>query len=53
MDAQKIQTHLLGIAEKEHFTLEPEAALKIAELADGGMRDSLSILEQARAYGAG
>ena len=53
VDAQKIQTHLLGIAEKEHFTLEPEAALKIAELADGGMRDSLSILEQARAYGAG
>ena len=53
VDAAKIQNHLLGIAEKEGFTLEPEAALKIAELADGGMRDSLSILEQARAYGAG
>lgn len=53
VDAPKIQAHLLSIAEQEGFTLEAEAALKIAELADGGMRDSLSILEQARAYGAG
>ncbi len=53
VDAPKIQAHLLSIAEQEGFTLEPEAALKIAELADGGMRDALSILEQARAYGAG
>ena len=53
VDAPKIQAHLLSIAEQEGFTLEEAAALKIAELADGGMRDSLSILEQARAYGAG
>jgi DNA polymerase-3 subunit gamma/tau len=53
VDAPKIQAHLLSIAGQEGFTLEAEAALKIAELADGGMRDSLSILEQARAYGAG
>ena len=53
VDAPKIQAHLLSIAKQEGFTLEAEAALKIAELADGGMRDSLSILEQARAYGAG
>ncbi len=53
VDTPEIQTHLLMIAGQEGFTLEPEAARKIAELADGGMRDSLSILEQARAYGNG
>ena len=53
VEPAKIQNHLLSIAKQEGFQLEPEAALKIAELADGGMRDSLSILEQARAYGAG
>ena len=53
VDADKIRNHLLNIAKQEGFTLEDAAALKIAELADGGMRDSLSILEQARAYGDG
>lgn len=53
VDTPKIQAHLLSIAEQEGFELSPEAAAKIAELADGGMRDSLSILEQARAYGNG
>ena len=53
VDTPKIQAHLLNIAEQEGFELSPEAAAKIAELADGGMRDSLSILEQARAYGNG
>ena len=53
VDTSKIRDHLLSIAEKEGFTLDEAAAMKIAELADGGMRDSLSILEQARAYGSG
>lgn len=53
VDVQKIKAHLLNIAEQEGFRLDEAAAAKIAELADGGMRDSLSILEQARAYGAG
>ncbi len=53
VDTPKIRNHLLKIAEAEQFHLDANAANKIAELADGGMRDSLSILEQARAYGAG
>ncbi|MBQ9327575.1 MAG: DNA polymerase III subunit gamma/tau [Solobacterium sp.] len=53
VEIDKIQAHLLNIAVQEGFLLESEAARKIAELADGGMRDSLSILEQARAYGNG
>ena len=53
VDTPKIRAHLLKIAAAEQFHLDENAANKIAELADGGMRDSLSILEQARAYGAG
>ncbi len=46
----QIKDHLLHIAEEEQIRLEPEAAEKIAELADGGMRDALSILEQTISY---
>ena len=53
VDTPKIKAHLLSIAAQEGFQLDEAAAEKIAELADGGMRDSLSILEQARAYGSG
>lgn len=53
VEIDKIQKHLLFIAENEGFELESEAAYKIAELADGGMRDALSILEQASAYERG
>lgn len=34
------------IAEKENFILEEDAAVLIARLADGGMRDALSTLDQ-------
>lgn len=37
------------IAKEEGFTITPGAALKIAALADGGMRDALSILDQCSA----
>ncbi len=50
VDSKSISAHLLKIAEKEGFALEVPAAEKIAELADGGMRDALSILEQASSY---
>ncbi len=50
VDPQSISRHLLDIAGKEGFSLEVPAAEKIAELADGGMRDALSILEQASSY---
>ncbi len=53
VDAIQIQRHLMSIAAQEDFTLNPKAAMKIAELADGGMRDSLSILEQASSYALG
>lgn len=53
VDTDKIQMHLLDIAKAEGFTLEDGAAKKIAQLADGGMRDALSILEQANAFSLG
>ena len=50
---EDIKNHLLDVANKECVTLEEEAAEKLAILADGGMRDSLSMLEQAIAYTSG
>lgn len=38
------------ILEKEHITCEDEVIRIIAELADGGLRDALSILDQCIAY---
>ncbi len=42
---------MMYIANKEGFTLTDEAALMIASLADGGMRDALSILDQCSVGG--
>ncbi len=49
----QISEHLLRIASQEHIRLEKKAAEKLAELADGGMRDALSMLDQANAYALG
>ncbi len=53
VEKQLIKKHLLYIASQEDFELEDGAAEKIAELADGGMRDALSILEQCVSYSEG
>ncbi len=45
-----IVKRLETITEKEDITIDPEALDLIARLADGGMRDSLSILDQCVAY---
>ena len=45
--------HLAGICEKEGVTTEPEALAVIARAAEGSVRDSLSLLDQAIAHGAG
>ncbi len=41
---------LKEVTNKEEIAIEPEAIELIAELADGGFRDGLSILEQVVAY---
>lgn len=41
------------VAEKEGIKVEPEALHMIAEKADGGMRDALSIFDQAASFSQG
>jgi DNA polymerase-3 subunit gamma/tau len=47
---QQIVKHLDYIAQQEHVVLETSAAALIARAAAGGMRDALSLLDQAIAY---
>ena len=42
--------HLKHVAEQEGFTYEDQALAVIAEKADGGMRDALSIFDQAASF---
>ena len=44
---QDIKEHIRYILEKENISSEPEAVEIIARRAEGGMRDALSILDQA------
>lgn len=44
--------HIIDIAKKESFTLEPSAADLIALLGDGSYRDSLSVLEKVLSQAA-
>jgi DNA polymerase-3 subunit gamma/tau len=45
--------HLEGICAKEGVTIEPEALALIARAAEGSVRDSLSLLDQAISHAAG
>ena len=49
----QIQQHLAYILQQEQVTFEETALAMIAKSADGSARDSLSILDQAIAYGGG
>ena len=50
MTVKDTVAHLQQVAEKEGITAEPAALTVIAEKADGGMRDALSIFDQVAAY---
>lgn len=45
--------HLQYVASQENVTAEPEALTVIAQKADGGMRDALSIFDQVVSYTGG
>lgn len=45
-----IAEHLVSIGDKESINIDKEAANLIANLAEGGMRDALSIMDQCAAY---
>ncbi|MEW6766412.1 MAG: DNA polymerase III subunit gamma/tau [Pseudomonadota bacterium] len=50
VDADVLMAHLASISEKEGVKTEPEALGLIARAAEGSVRDSLSLLDQAIAH---
>lgn len=50
MTVPEIVNHLTMVADKEGITCEEEALNVIAEKADGGMRDALSIFDQVSSF---
>ena len=50
---EAIVENLTKIAQKENIEIDKDALYEIAKLADGGMRDSVGMLDQARAYTEG
>lgn len=50
MNVPSTVNHLKMVAEKEGINYEEEALTLIAEKADGGMRDALSIFDQAASF---
>ncbi len=53
VDAALLVKHLEGIAAKEKIDVEPAALALIARAAEGSVRDSLSLFDQAIAHAAG
>lgn len=53
MSVQDTVRHLQYVAQQEGVTAEPEALNVIAQKADGGMRDALSIFDQVVSYTQG
>lgn len=50
---EELAGHLSGIADREGFKTDPQALIAISRHASGSVRDSLSLLEQVAALGAG
>jgi DNA polymerase III subunit gamma/tau len=53
VEADKLIAHLQNICQAEGVAAEAEALAAIARAAEGSVRDSLSLLDQAIAHGAG
>ncbi len=53
MSVENIVKHLQNVAQKEGYNVEPAALNVIAQKADGGMRDALSIFDQVVSYTGG
>ena len=50
---EKIANRLKYISEKENINVSDDALIEIAKVSDGGVRDSISLLDQALAYSDG
>ncbi|SFJ88261.1 DNA polymerase III subunit gamma/tau [Methylophaga sulfidovorans] len=53
LDLTQISEHLSYILGEEQLAFEQTALIQLARAADGSMRDALSLLDQAIAFGAG
>ncbi len=53
LELTQISEHLRFILEQEELSFEVEALTQLARAADGSMRDALSLLDQAIAFGGG
>lgn len=53
LSKELIVGHLINVMQQEQISVEAAAITLIAEGADGSMRDALSLLDQAIAYGGG
>ena len=53
INVQDTVDHLQYVADKENIQAEPEALNVIAQKADGGMRDALSIFDQVASFTGG
>ncbi len=53
LPAQEIRNQLTNVLEREGVRFEPAAVASLAHAADGSMRDGLSLLDQAIAFGGG
>ncbi len=53
LPVEQIAHHLSYITEQEQISAETDALTLLAQAADGSMRDSLSLLDQAIVHGAG
>ncbi len=53
MAPETIRAHLTHVLGQENITAEPAALTQLARAADGSMRDALSLLDQAIAFGGG
>jgi DNA polymerase III subunit gamma/tau len=51
VDAELLERHLARICEREEVIAEPAALAMIARAAEGSVRDALSLLDQAIAFG--
>ena len=50
---KQIGDHLISLLEKESVTYDDKAIQLISRVADGSMRDALSLMDQSLAFGAG
>ena len=53
IEAETLVAHLRKISDAEKVEIEDEALALVARAAEGSVRDSLSLLDQAMAHGAG